>query len=387
MARDAKGRHFGHLKLVKCYGLKLVISPDVYMWIMPTGVTLALFIGGLYVAGTQPLYRWSPGPPQGWPKTKTFDRELSLFGVFDLLITIFIVSCALVFSLLCGLTDPGAIPRVDPSTAAPNSSDEIDREMENRFRREDLMARAAAAANNNHMAPTKNSIDMNNHQNEDNNNNEDDDNERLDENAETSRLIRLGKVDHPNYQLGRVDPYSHMTEWVHCRICNLRRPPRASHCYQCGICTLQSDHHCCVIGGDVSIRSLRWFVLYLQCIGLGALNTLTWILGSLFDTKNRNHPGSMALHISLMVFVGNIVLMVGGLAVFYTWMVLSDLTRRESQGKRRGGVVDTSTCYYHEHLNSLWSDKYSSKSFFGNIRRVLNPPPSLIAWDDNNDDE
>lgn len=391
MSRDAKGRHFGHLKLVNCYGFKLVVSPDVFMWIMPTGITLALFIGGIYVAGTQPLTRWSAGPPPNFPKAKHFEREISWFGIFDLVITLFIVGCALVFSLLCGLTDPGAIPRVDPSTTPshPGSaagSDhqqnsttttvvEMDREMENRLRREDYVARAAAANNNNNnLSAIPIEIDAENAVCGDDN---DEERARL--------LVRLEKTEHNNYQLGRVDPYADMTQWVHCRICNLRRPPRAAHCYTCGICTLQSDHHCGVVGGDVSLRSLRWFVLYLQCIGIGALNTLTWILGSLFDVRNRNNPGSMALHISLMVFVGNIVLMVGGLAVFYTWMVFSDLTRRESQGKKQQQAADSSSnhhviCYYHENLNSVWRD--SSKSWFGNLKRVFNPPPSLIAWEE-----
>jgi hypothetical protein len=392
MGRDAKGRHFGHLKLMKIWGLKLVVSPDVFMWVMPTAITLALFAGGIYIAGHQPLYRWSSTSPAAAgssslsSKSKTLptseQREVSFLGIIDLCLTIGVVVCALLFSLLCGTTDPGAIPRVEGTLVTANSANtptgsEKTPEEELRLKRIDLMERVKSAAHHSKLPQNESSLTSHT----------DDENSSLvisgGQNA--THIVRL---DHRYQQdrscLGRVDPYADMTNWTYCRVCELRRPPRAAHCYNCGVCMLQSDHHCGVVGGDVALRSLRWFVLYLQCIGFGSLNTMTWILQNLFDGKNRNHPGSMALHITLLVFIGNILLMVGGLALFYTWMVFTDLTRRESQGKSNSKASQAAAvCYYHEHLSASWQEQRSK--WFGNIRRVMSPPPSLIAWSD--DDE
>lgn len=383
MGRDAKGRHFGHLKLMKLWGFKLVVSPDVFMWVMPTAITLALFVGGIYIAGHQPLYRWSTPSATTTPsssKTKTSTtpehREISLLGLLDLCFTIGVVLCALLCSLLCGTTDPGAIPRVEGtttanSTAALTTVSEKSPEEELRLKRIDLMERVKSAAHHSKLPQAESA--NNSHQTDD---------EKSSLMSNIPNPTQIVRLDHRQDRscLGRVDPYADMTNWTYCRVCELRRPPRAAHCYNCGVCMLQSDHHCGVVGGDVALRSLRWFALYLQCIGFGSLNTMTWILQNLFDGKNRTHPGSMALHITLLVFIGNILLMVGGLALFYTWMVCTDLTRRESQAKSNSKTNQSAVCYYHEHMSATWQEQRSK--WFGNVRRVLSPPPSLIAWSD-----
>lgn len=400
MSRDAKGRNFGHLKLVNCYGLKLVVSPDAVMWIMPTGITLALFLGALYIAGRQPLTRWnflsSSSPASSSSPMKKYSpqyqhspltmQDISFIGVCDLVGTMFIVCAALFFSLLCGLTDPGAIPRVEPEQQQPQQHEQQQYTPAEiaEFRRQDLFNKQT----NSTLSPTATTIVNINTTSKTTPTAvaQDDDEESSKNNDKDQLLVHVLRLGHEATvsasSLGTTDPYSDMTNWTFCRVCNLRRPPRAAHCYTCGVCVLSNDHHCGVVGGDVSLRSLRWFVLYLQCVGIAALNTMTWILGGLFDTKNRANPGSMALHITLLVFVGNIVLMVGGLACFYTWMALTDLTRRESQGKNNSSKSQgkSNVCYYHEHMNQAWQDQ--STKWFGNVKRILYPPPSLIAWEE-----
>lgn len=49
-----------------------------------------------------------------------------------------------------------------------------------------------------------------------------------------------------------------------CTQCQFYRPPRAAHCYQCGLCVSVHDHHCGVTGGCVggsNICAFLWFTL------------------------------------------------------------------------------------------------------------------------------
>ena len=33
-------------------------------------------------------------------------------------------------------------------------------------------------------------------------------------------------------------------DMLECGVCGIRRPPNASHCYECGVCVVELDHHC-----------------------------------------------------------------------------------------------------------------------------------------------
>ena len=41
---------------------------------------------------------------------------------------------------------------------------------------------------------------------------------------------------------------------TYCTTCDVWRPPRASHCRQCGYCMERFDHHCPVLGTFISIK-------------------------------------------------------------------------------------------------------------------------------------
>lgn len=156
---------------------------------------------------------------------------------------------------------------------------------------------------------------------------------------------------YPRLGSGERDPLEACQSLWLCKVCGIRRPPRASHCHTCGVCVLEHDHHCGVLGGCVGKRSLRWFTLYLLTVSSAAGIGMYWVASSLFQPshpvnrqtvsdlvhkRNQNNPNaslSAAGHIFLLIFIGNVVLLVGGMGIYYLYLMLSDTTRREAQGK------------------------------------------------------
>lgn len=193
--------------------------------------------------------------------------------------------------------------------------------------------------------------------------------------------LLVGTTDpgvYPRLQQWEADPLLSQDDrpTVLCKNCQIRRPPRSAHCYACNVCVLEHDHHCGVLGGCVGQRSLRWFVGYLLSVSSAALMGSIWLVFSLLKASaeenaqifskrsNKGKQGmSTAGHIFLLIFIGNIVLMVGGMGLYYLYLMLSDTTRREAQGKQQSKREEGGS-----HL--LWLPH--------RLRRVLFPPPSMI---------
>ena len=325
--RNTSVAALGQIKRFRLFGGRLTMyrSPDQCTWLVPTGITLSLMMGTLYVT-------WSAAPWGEW------------------LVLMSLAITALIASFLVTATDPGIYPRLCPGEEDP--------------------------------------------------------------------------LEYPG------------STYVRCRVCNVRRPPRASHCYQCNVCVLEHDHHCGVLGGCVGIRSLRWFTLYLTSISTASLLGCFWLVmdimgyrkgptplvgGGTFvpsahqamDTVDllQNHMvgttliteaphtsttpeatsvkdrykrrfgnlGSTRRHaddinvlnvtmdIMLLIFVGNVVLVVGGLGCYYLYLMLTDTTRREAQGKMtRIGML--SAAYAGGRYAGRW----------GHIKKSFFPPPSMV---------
>jgi hypothetical protein len=173
------------------------------------------------------------------------------------------------------------------------------------------------------------------------------------------------------------DPLEHEPGLHLCKTCNMKRPPRCSHCYTCNVCVLEHDHHCGIVGGCVGQRSLRWFTLYLVSTAVAACISFYWLLISVIETsgdltdkhdrmKMQSASLSAAGHIALLIFIGNVVLMVGGLSVYYLYLMMSDTTRREAQGKLSRPV-------------GFGGRGWVCCNVASNVKRVLFPPESLIA--------
>ncbi len=49
-------------------------------------------------------------------------------------------------------------------------------------------------------------------------------------------------------------------DMLECGVCGIRRPPNASHCYECGVCVVELDHHC-----PVSV-CMKYYVCMYVCM-------------------------------------------------------------------------------------------------------------------------
>jgi hypothetical protein len=213
----------------------------------------------------------------------------------------------------------------------------------------------------------------------------------------------------PRLQPGEVDVNENDETLRLCDFCGIRRPPRANHCHTCDTCVLEHDHHCGVIGGCVGQRSLRWFTLYLLCIGIATSHGCSWLIRSMMAMNNPQQIGgsvsstpapfpspgrgrrgrgafggfgeeagpAMAFHIMLLIFVANVALVVGCLGWYYVFLVCTDTTRREaSRGKARL-VGEAAAICGHEHRGAELMSRFAWR-VFGRAGRVCHPPPSLL---------
>lgn len=57
----------------------------------------------------------------------------------------------------------------------------------------------------------------------------------------------------------RISPNQSIT----CDICNIQRPPTASHCYACNVCIDGLDHHCAFIGKCIGKKTIRSFQIFI----------------------------------------------------------------------------------------------------------------------------
>jgi hypothetical protein len=67
-----------------------------------------------------------------------------------------------------------------------------------------------------------------------------------------------------------------------CSTCNMYRPVRAAHCYICGLCCYDHDHHCSVIGVCVGRRRVEMFATFVTVAAAACLLPTFVVLCALY---------------------------------------------------------------------------------------------------------
>jgi len=128
-----------------------------------------------------------------------------------------------------------------------------------------------------------------------------------------------------------------------CTTCNLYRPPRASHCDDCGRCFRRFDHHCCWVGNCIAKDNHRFFAGFLLCIGLASLCVPSALMvqvvrfgSQLTTTDSEEFDYSASCMIVLSIAGACAACCACGLVCWATeqWaMLLEDVTTKERLGR------------------------------------------------------
>ncbi|MCO5588711.1 hypothetical protein L7F22_042670 [Adiantum nelumboides] len=114
-----------------------------------------------------------------------------------------------------------------------------------------------------------------------------------------------------------------------CSICQVHKPQRAKHCYDCNKCVLKFDHHCHWLGtcvGYMNHRKFWWYVLLeiplcswtfvLYCLAFTeGKSSFTWLLNGLV--------------VSLLIFLALCLIFLVALIFFHGYLIVTNQTTYE----------------------------------------------------------
>ncbi|EPY37260.1 hypothetical protein STCU_00037 [Strigomonas culicis] len=93
-----------------------------------------------------------------------------------------------------------------------------------------------------------------------------------------------------------------------CATCEMHRPVRAAHCYLCGLCCYDHDHHCSMIGTCVGRRNVEVFIFFVAMSALGCIvPTMTMLVSWIYHREKLSPLQqllSVILFLSFLFFSG-----------------------------------------------------------------------------------
>lgn len=172
-----------------------------------------------------------------------------------------------------------------------------------------------------------------------------------------------------------------------CTQCQFYRPPRAAHCYQCGLCASVHDHHCGVTGGCVASGNLRAFVWFLWVGQLSSFLAGFSALHSLLSCPQCFSSLTYILLVLLSVMLPwGVALMTCGLMLSLLYGISKEETTREriqgsfqmkknpyNRGWRKNilatlcGPCRHSNTLFSEEIMSFWAGASESRKIVGNV--------------------
>ena len=133
-----------------------------------------------------------------------------------------------------------------------------------------------------------------------------------------------------------------------CSICLIYRPPRASHCSDCGNCVRDFDHHCPFTRNCIGGRNYPFFLLFLLSVSfsLGALLVSCLLLGNGPPPPRAGIEPEVGqtLNVFLMLFAVFLSLIMWGFTGYHVSLVLSGLTTKEHVKGRKNGAKRMDVC-------------------------------------------
>lgn len=79
---------------------------------------------------------------------------------------------------------------------------------------------------------------------------------------------------------------TYMANRIECSICKIYRPRTASHCYECGVCVEELDHHCPWTGKCIGKKNIRFFYAFLSLLCFHILFIVAAVIYSIAEKKD-----------------------------------------------------------------------------------------------------
>ncbi|KAF3330076.1 putative protein S-acyltransferase 7 [Carex littledalei] len=169
----------------------------------------------------------------------------------------------------------------------------------------------------------------------------------------------------------------------YCRICEIFRPPRSSHCAVCDNCVDKFDHHCPWTGQCIGLRNYRHYLMFVFSAFVFFLFIFvvsSWRITMKMATTNKNTLGiikHMPEIFTLAIFSLMVVWFLGGLLVFHGYLISLNQTAHERFKQRYINSVNPYDKGTRENIKEALFAKLEPSRL--NFRAVVKPEWNSIA--------
>ncbi|KAJ4801389.1 DHHC-type zinc finger family protein [Rhynchospora pubera] len=169
----------------------------------------------------------------------------------------------------------------------------------------------------------------------------------------------------------------------YCRICDIFRPPRSSHCAVCDNCVDKFDHHCPWIGQCIGLRNYRQYLMFVFSAFIFFLFIFVvsaWRIMKKMSITNKSASeiiGQMPETFVLGIFSLMLVCFLGGLLVFHGYLISLNQTAHERFKQRYINSANPYNKGTIENIKEVLFAKLEPSSL--NFREIVEPEWNSIA--------